>query len=106
MSHNGILLRIKGKVQGVGFRPVVWQLAHQLGLTGDVSNNGAGVEVRLWGQDAGTFILRLRQACPPLAEIRSIETLPWQWDQAPPDFIILASGGGEMSTQVVPDAAV
>ncbi len=78
MSHNGILLRIKGKVQGVGFRPVVWQLARELGLTGDVSNNGAGVEVRLRCDDAGIFIQRLRQACPPLAEIHSIETLPWQ----------------------------
>ncbi|WP_213992764.1 carbamoyltransferase HypF [Sodalis sp. dw_96] len=105
MSHNGILLRIKGKVQGVGFRPVVWQLAHELGLTGDVSNNGAGVEVRLWGDEAGTFIHRLRQACPPLAAIHSIETLPWQWELPPRDFTILASGGGGMSTQVVPDAA-
>ena len=105
MSHNGILLRIKGKVQGVGFRPVVWQLAHELGLTGDVSNNGAGVEVRLRCDDAGIFIRRLRQACPPLAEIHSIETLPWRWDEAPAGFTILPSGGGGMSTQVVPDAA-
>ncbi len=105
MTHNGILLCIKGKVQGVGFRPVVWQLARQLGLTGDVSNNGAGVEVRLWGNDAGAFIRLLRQECPPLAAIHSIETRPWQWDSPPPDFTILASGGGEMSTQVVPDAA-
>jgi hydrogenase maturation factor HypF (carbamoyltransferase family) len=72
MGHNGILLRIKGKVQGVGFRPVVWQLARQLGLTGDVSNNGAGVEIRLLGDDASAFIELLRQNCPPLAVIDSI----------------------------------
>ncbi|MGO2464341.1 MAG: acylphosphatase, partial [Serratia proteamaculans] len=29
MSHSGLLLRISGKVQGVGFRPFVWQLAEQ-----------------------------------------------------------------------------
>ena len=105
MVFNGILLRIKGKVQGVGFRPAVWQLARQMGLTGDVSNNGAGVEVRLWGPDAGLFADRLRLACPPLAVIDSIDSRPWQWPRPPLDFTIIASGGGEMSTQVVPDAA-
>lgn len=43
----GVQLRIRGKVQGVGFRPFVWQLAQQLNLHGDVCNDGDGVEVRL-----------------------------------------------------------
>ena len=50
MSKNtscGVQLRIRGKVQGVGFRPFVWQLAQQLNLHGDVCNDGDGVEVRL-----------------------------------------------------------
>ena len=34
--------RVKGKVQGVGFRPAVWQIAHQMGLCGDVSNDSEG----------------------------------------------------------------
>ena len=40
---QGIELRIKGKVQGVGFRPFVWLLANQYGLNGDVNNDGQGV---------------------------------------------------------------
>ena len=40
---QGIELRIKGKVQGVGFRPFVWLLANQYKLNGDVNNDGQGV---------------------------------------------------------------
>ena len=43
---QGIELRIKGKVQGVGFRPFVWLLANQYKLNGDVNNDGQGVLVR------------------------------------------------------------
>lgn len=105
MAHNGILLRITGKVQGVGFRPTVWQVAHSLGLTGDVGNNAHGVEVRLWGDDAERFIAQLRRDCPPLAAIDAIEVLPWHWARPPLSFSIIASRGGAMKTQVVPDAA-
>ena len=49
---NGVQIRIRGKVQGVGFRPFVWQLAQQLGVRGDVCNDGDGVLVRLVGDDA------------------------------------------------------
>ena len=51
----GVQLRIRGKVQGVGFRPFVWQLAQQLNLHGDVCNDGDGVEVRLL-EDPGKTI--------------------------------------------------
>lgn len=46
-TPSGVQLRIRGKVQGVGFRPFVWQLAQQLRLHGDVCNDGDGVVVRL-----------------------------------------------------------
>ncbi|MFY9994923.1 MAG: carbamoyltransferase HypF [Leclercia sp.] len=104
MSDNGTQLRIRGKVQGVGFRPWVWQLAQRLGLKGDVCNDGAGVVVRLVG-DAQAFIPQLAAGCPPLARIDDIDQQPWHWAALPLDFTIRASGQGQMSTQVVPDAA-
>ena len=44
---NGVQIRIRGKVQGVGFRPFVWQLARAQARCGDVCNDGDGVLVRL-----------------------------------------------------------
>lgn len=62
MRVNGIQLRVRGKVQGVGFRPFVWQLAHQMMLTGDVCNDGEGVLVRLAGNGGDVY----REAAPGL----------------------------------------
>ncbi|WP_072570025.1 carbamoyltransferase HypF [Enterobacter sp. SA187] len=104
MSNNGVLIRVRGKVQGVGFRPFVWQLAQQLDLRGDVCNDGHGVEIRLSG-DATRFLRELYQYCPPLARIDDTEVTPWQWDDAPTAFTIRHSTGGSMDTQIVPDAA-
>ncbi len=89
----GVQLRIRGKVQGVGFRPFVWQLAQQLNLHGDVCNDGDGVEVRLL-EDPETFLVQLHQHCPPLARIDSVEREPFIWSQLPTEFTIRQSAGG------------
>ena len=104
MTYNGVCIRVYGKVQGVGFRPFVWQLAQQLNLTGDVCNDAQGVEVRLWG-DERRFLPLLYQQCPPLARIDDTQVTPYQWPQAPLSFTIRESAGGTMNTQIVPDAA-
>ena len=103
-NHSGVQLRIRGKVQGVGFRPYVWQLAQRLQLHGDVCNDGDGVVVRLQ-EDPAEFIVQLHQHCPPLARIDSVESEPFDWSQLPADFSIRQSAGGTMNTQIVPDAA-
>ncbi|HDT2074908.1 MULTISPECIES: carbamoyltransferase HypF [Enterobacter] len=104
MCSNGVQLRVRGKVQGVGFRPFVWQLAQSLQLSGDVCNDGEGVLVRLAG-NGGAFTARLRQDCPPLARIDAIDLQPFTWRRVPEDFTIRHSAGGAMDTQIVPDAA-
>ena len=99
-------IRVRGLVQGVGFRPTVWRIARDCGLDGDVCNDGAGVLIRVQG-DAATierFCTRLRAECPPLARIDSIERQP----AAPlglSGFDIAASAAGAIRTGVVPDAA-
>lgn len=104
MSENGTLLRIYGKVQGVGFRPWIWQLAQRLALKGDVCNDGAGVVVRIVG-DASRLLELLPIDCPPLARIDKIQQFSWHWRQLPQDFTIRHSMLAPMATQVAPDAA-
>lgn len=103
-TPSGVQLRIRGKVQGVGFRPFVWQLAQQLQLHGDVCNDGDGVVVRLL-EDPALFIRELHAHCPPLARIDSVESEPFRWEEPPMEFSIRQSAGGTMNTQIVPDAA-
>ena len=67
--------RIKGTVQGVGFRPFVFVLAKNEGLTGTVLNDGRGVEAVLEGSSEALerFRTRLLKELPPLASIESVE---------------------------------
>ncbi|WCE29602.1 carbamoyltransferase HypF [Vibrio sp. SCSIO 43137] len=103
---NGVEIRIKGKVQGVGFRPFVWQLAHDMNLNGEVLNDGQGVLVRLADSDkAPIFQQRLADELPPLAQIESQQSSPFNWQQVPAGFTIVESQQTSVDTQIVPDAA-
>ncbi len=111
------LIRVRGLVQGVGFRPTVWRLARQHGLRGWVANDGQGVSIQVCGAAAAVdaFVLALPQAAPPLARIDSIEREAAAPLPAAADFRIVESvssvngvGGtthGAGHTGVVPDAA-
>nr|CRH04985.1 (NiFe) hydrogenase maturation protein HypF(Carbamoyltransferase) [Candidatus Magnetococcus massalia] len=64
------LIHIQGRVQGVGFRPHIYRLAHTLGLDGHVQNLGSHVEVLVAGSDAlqDQFIQQIIEKAPPLAK--------------------------------------
>jgi hydrogenase maturation protein HypF len=99
--------RVRGLVQGVGFRPAVWRLARREGLTGDVLNDGEGVLIRAWGSAAAlaAFEAALLAEAPPLSLVDSIERLPLTGFPSAADFRIIESRQSEVSTGVVPDAA-
>src|SRR4051794_29735762 len=73
---TNVEIRVRGTVQGVGFRPCVWRLANEEGLIGEVLNDGAGVLIRAAGAAAlvSRFLERLRSEAPPLSRIESIQT--------------------------------
>ena len=104
--HPVTLVRIRGIVQGVGFRPAVWRIAHELKIDGEVSNDGDGVLVLL--ASSGTcdaFLRQLRENIPPLARIDTIEISEEQSPKQFDRFSIVASGSDTARTGVPPDAA-
>jgi hydrogenase maturation protein HypF len=71
----GTRIHVTGIVQGVGFRPFVFNQAIQNGLTGWVCNTSAGVDIEVNGEpvDISFFIQSLKNDAPPLARIDSVE---------------------------------
>lgn len=103
---SGVSIRVVGLVQGVGFRPFVWRLAHALDLSGEVWNDAAGVGIEAWGDAAALarFQERLRAETPPLARIDTLDATPLD-GPAPSGFSIRPSREGVRSAGIVPDAA-
>mgnify|MGYP000155920624 CR=1 FL=1 len=104
---SGFRLDIKGQVQGVGFRPLVYKLANEMALSGSVCNNGQGVELTLVANQAqlDTFIDRLKSSLPPLASIDDISTSALTGLSSESGFSITASDHTQISTEIAADAA-
>ena len=100
-------IRVRGTVQGVGFRPTVYRLAQDCGLRGEVGNDGQGVWIYVVGKPEviDTFVGRLRVECPPLAKIEAISRRPYQSDRTFTDFTIAKSSNTAIRTEIAADAA-
>ena len=68
-SQVALEIRVRGTVQGVGFRPNVWRLARAHAVSGDVRNDAAGVLINACGdpEDVKRFVALLLSDAPPLA---------------------------------------
>ena len=100
-------IRVRGLVQGVGFRPHVYGLARRLGLSGWVLNDADGVLLEVEGAAAGRFAEALRADAPPLARIESVEVEPRPPTGEDRAFVIRDSrSGGAVTTAITADAAV
>lgn len=108
LSHSeAVEIRVRGRVQGVGFRPMVWRLARELGLEGVVFNDAEGLLIRAKGKASAVseLVARMENEPPPLSAVDCVEVAPFEGD-LPRTFEILQSGAGRTSTQVAPDAAI
>ena len=102
---TGEVMTVRGRVQGVGFRPAVWRIAPEMGFSGAGRNTGDTVEIRLWGEGADRFADRLAAEAPALARIEAV-TRATLHGAAPDGFSIVASAERASCTAVTPDAAV
>lgn len=110
MKENTIARRLEanGIVQGVGFRPFVYQLANRHGIKGEIANTSAGVSMHIEGvsEDIDLFCKDLTEQCPPLARITEISIHPVPLGEYE-DFSITKSKRGLFrSTLISPDVAV
>lgn len=101
-------IRVRGLVQGVGFRPAVWRWATELGLTGEVLNDGDGVVIRVAGP-AGVIrkLEEWLQTRPPSgARVDAVEAVGCTFAPPQKGFRIVASKIGETQTSVPADVAI
>ncbi|MGD0830971.1 MAG: carbamoyltransferase HypF [Terracidiphilus sp.] len=108
---------VRGVVQGVGFRPFVYRLALEEGLSGSVGNDTGGVTIQVEGpaQRVESFLTRLRSQPPSMARIDSItvhkiapssQTPEAQRPANEPQFQIDPSQAtGQVATGIPADAA-
>ncbi|MCB0807492.1 MAG: acylphosphatase, partial [Bacteroidales bacterium] len=76
MSKKGRKITVKGLVQGVGFRPFIYRIAHRFNLLGWVENRNDGVIIKVEGEEKELedFTLAIRKEAPVASNIHSIES--------------------------------
>ena len=110
MTENWVAKRVKvnGVVQGVGFRPFIFQLAEQYGLKGEVANTSSGVTIQIEGlaEQVAAFERDLSTKSPPLAYIVEISSQPDTIRHFAGFSIAKSKGEAKTSTLISPDVSV
>lgn len=106
-NREAVLIVVKGVVQGVGFRPFVYNLAHGWGIGGRVSNSTQGVVVEAEGSQEAIqgFIQDLRGQAPPLSQVEEIEIYPKRWRSLQGFHIKESLSARKEPTLISPDVA-
>jgi len=101
-------LTITGVVQGVGFRPFVYQLALRYHLNGTISNSTTGVKVEIEGNEDAImqFMDALKNELPPLARIDSLESTSGEYKKYSSFQILQSETQDSKSALVSPDIAI
>lgn len=100
---EGTRIRIKGTVQGVGFRPAVYRAASGLGIRGRVWNSGSDVIIE--SERGEELIGALFDGLPPLAAIEDISSEDVDI-QLPDGFSIIGSSPGGDTVSIPTDTAI
>jgi hydrogenase maturation protein HypF len=103
---SGLRIEIRGTVQGVGFRPWVYRVARELGVTGRVRNHARGVTVEAFGSDRqlDALVATLRAPTPP-ARVRELVSEPLVGAPEASFEIEHSAAGGPRALSIPPDLA-
>lgn len=107
MLAEGRRIEIQGTVQGVGFRPWVYRLAHDLRLDGSVRNDSSGVTIEAFGagKDLDCFVSMLASGAPRAACIRKLVWRPIPDEGARGFHIVASAVAGNRRFSIPPDLA-
>jgi len=100
-------IRVQGVVQGVGFRPFVYRIADEEGLSGFIGNDTDGVTIEIEGAPTRVeaFLGRLRTEAPPLSRVDHVDILELQPSGESGFRIVTSAVKGQVSTGIPADAA-
>jgi len=101
-------LHITGVVQGVGFRPFVYQLANRFHLNGFILNDASGVKIELEGDEDAirSLIIVLQSDLPPLSRIDTFQESSGEYVGHKSFEILQSEMHADKSALVSPDIAI
>ena len=107
MALEGRRIEVRGTVQGVGFRPWVYRLACEEGVSGRVRNDARGVVIDAFGTRSAlvSFLRRIESETPPAAEVRELRAEPIEPEPARGFEIVGSQAGGERRVSIPADLA-
>ncbi|MEA3414862.1 MAG: carbamoyltransferase HypF [Thermodesulfobacteriota bacterium] len=107
-SYIARKLKINGIVQGVGFRPFVYNLANKFVLKGEIANNSSGVSIHIegTGENIESFCSNLFKTHPPLVHLSEISFNEKPVEHFKDFSIVKSKSKGLKSTLVSPDISV
>jgi hydrogenase maturation protein HypF len=101
-------IAVNGIVQGVGFRPFVYNLARQYELKGEVANTSSGVSIHIEGpaEHIRFFERDLAEKSPPLAYVVEISSRAESVKKYSDFKIVKSKDPVRMSTLISPDVSI
>jgi len=107
MNLSGLHIEIRGTVQGVGYRPWVFQMARRMDIRGVVRNDSRGVSIDAFGTSDALdgFVAALRSDAPPAARVRSVTWLAIPFVNHSAFAIAGSTAGAERHVSIPADLA-
>jgi len=104
---RSLRVEVKGVVQGVGFRPFVYRIAKEYGITGTVANTPQGVDIVASGDGDSLFLFlkALKDEAPPAAIVEKVSVFSAQPPAAHSFEILPSDRGGQKHVLISPDLA-